>query len=78
MLGDIIMACGNTTAQSLLMLSQDTQACIFLCHMAKAHSFGNRIASGLYLVVHPERAMLGKAEGPDIYLATVLVSKHMP
>lgn len=46
MLGDIMMACGNTTAQSLLMLSQATQACIFLCHMAKAHSFGNSIFSG--------------------------------
>ena len=77
MLGDIIMACGNTSAQNLLMLAQDTQACIFLCHVVKAYSFGNRISCP-YLVVNPERAMQGKAEGPDAYLATVLVSKHMP
>lgn len=78
MLGDIIMAGGNTTAQSLLMLSQDTQACIFVCHMAKAHSLGNKIYSGPYLVVHPERAMQGKAEGRAVHSDTVLVGKHMP
>lgn len=71
------MACGSTTAQSPLMLSGNTQPVYFLCHMVKAHSFGNRICSGTYLIAHPERAMRERAEGPDVYLTTALAHKHM-
>lgn len=53
-------------------------ACVFLGHMANAHSFGNRICSGTYLIAHPERAMQERAEGPDVYLTTALANKHMP